>query len=114
MPRPPSAGTRDVAVAAGLAVGAQAELWLTDAVPAGATAGNAGTVVEALAGIGQIIDRINAAQTMISGVLTEQAAVTPRHRRCLTHRHRPGPMIDANVVLPGLPSTGMTYHHGTS
>jgi methyl-accepting chemotaxis protein len=37
---------------------------------------DAGTVVEALAGIGQIVDRINETQTMISGVLTEQAAVT--------------------------------------
>jgi GAF domain-containing protein len=37
---------------------------------------DAGTVVEALAGIAQIVDRINETQTMISGVLTEQAAVT--------------------------------------
>jgi putative methionine-R-sulfoxide reductase with GAF domain len=37
---------------------------------------DAGTVVEALAGIGQIVDRINETQVMISGVLTEQAAVT--------------------------------------
>ncbi|MEV6630277.1 GAF domain-containing protein [Actinoplanes sp. NPDC051470] len=37
---------------------------------------DAATVVEALAGIGQIVDRINETQTMISGVLTEQAAVT--------------------------------------
>jgi GAF domain-containing protein len=37
---------------------------------------DAGTVVQALAGIGQIVDRINETQTMISGVLTEQAAVT--------------------------------------
>jgi hypothetical protein len=33
-------------------------------------------VVAALAAIGQIIERINGSQTMISGVLTEQAAVT--------------------------------------
>ncbi len=37
---------------------------------------DAGTVVEALAGIAQIVDKINETQTMISGVLTEQAAVT--------------------------------------
>ena len=37
---------------------------------------DAATVVEALGGIGQIVDRINETQTMISGVLTEQAAVT--------------------------------------
>ncbi|MET0134542.1 MAG: GAF domain-containing protein [Kibdelosporangium sp.] len=37
---------------------------------------DAGSVVEALAGIGQIVDRINETQTIISGVLTEQAAVT--------------------------------------
>jgi GAF domain-containing protein len=37
---------------------------------------DAATVVGALAGIGQIVDRINETQTMISGVLTEQAAVT--------------------------------------
>jgi GAF domain-containing protein len=37
---------------------------------------DAATVVEALAGIAQIVDRINETQTMISGVLTEQAAVT--------------------------------------
>jgi hypothetical protein len=37
---------------------------------------DASTVVEALARIGQIIDRINETQTMISGVLTERAAVT--------------------------------------
>ena len=37
---------------------------------------DAGSVVEALAAIGGIIDRINETQTMISGVLTEQAAVT--------------------------------------
>jgi methyl-accepting chemotaxis protein len=37
---------------------------------------DAGTVAEALAGIAQIVDRINETQTMISGVLTEQAAVT--------------------------------------
>jgi GAF domain-containing protein len=37
---------------------------------------DAGSVVEALASIGQIVDRINETQTMISGVLTEQAAVT--------------------------------------
>jgi len=37
---------------------------------------DAGTVVQALAAIGQIVDRINETQTMISGVLTEQAAVT--------------------------------------
>jgi signal transduction histidine kinase len=36
----PSPATRDVALAAALAIGAQAELWLTDAVPAGPTAGN--------------------------------------------------------------------------
>ena len=34
------------------------------------------SVVQALAAIGEIIDRINETQTMISGVLTEQAAVT--------------------------------------
>lgn len=33
-------------------------------------------MVEALAGIGQIVDRINETQTMISGLLTEQVAVT--------------------------------------
>jgi len=37
---------------------------------------DAGTVVQALGAIGQIVDRINETQTMISGVLTEQAAVT--------------------------------------
>jgi hypothetical protein len=37
---------------------------------------DAGTVVQALAGIAQVVDRINETQTMISGVLTEQAAVT--------------------------------------
>jgi methyl-accepting chemotaxis protein len=37
---------------------------------------DAATVVEALAGIAQIVDKINETQTMISGVLTEQAAVT--------------------------------------
>jgi GAF domain-containing protein len=37
---------------------------------------DAATVVDALAGIAQIVDRINETQTMISGVLTEQAAVT--------------------------------------
>jgi len=37
---------------------------------------DAGTVAEALAGIAQVVDRINETQTMISGVLTEQAAVT--------------------------------------
>ena len=37
---------------------------------------DAATVVAALAGIAQIVDRINETQTMISGVLTEQAAVT--------------------------------------
>ncbi|GAA0587046.1 hypothetical protein GCM10010172_85150 [Paractinoplanes ferrugineus] len=37
---------------------------------------DAGTVVQALAGIGDIVDRINETQTMISGALTEQAAVT--------------------------------------
>jgi len=37
---------------------------------------DAGTVVQALASIAQIVDRINETQTMISGVLTEQAAVT--------------------------------------
>ena len=42
----------------------------------GAIQTDAVTVVEALAGIGQIVDRINETQTMISGVLTEQAAVT--------------------------------------
>jgi GAF domain-containing protein len=42
----------------------------------GAIQQDAVTVVEALAGIGQIVDRINETQTMISGVLTEQAAVT--------------------------------------
>jgi methyl-accepting chemotaxis protein len=42
----------------------------------GAIQRDAVTVVEALAGIGQIVDRINETQTMISGVLTEQAAVT--------------------------------------
>jgi methyl-accepting chemotaxis protein len=38
--------------------------------------GDAGTVVEALTAIGAIVERINETQTMISGVLTEQAAVT--------------------------------------
>jgi hypothetical protein len=42
----------------------------------GAIQGDAGSVVEALKAIGEIIDRINETQTMISGVLTEQAAVT--------------------------------------
>jgi GAF domain-containing protein len=42
----------------------------------GAIQGDAGSVVESLAAIGEIIDRINETQTMISGVLTEQAAVT--------------------------------------
>ncbi|OLE29406.1 MAG: chemotaxis protein [Actinobacteria bacterium 13_1_20CM_3_71_11] len=42
----------------------------------GAIQGDAGSVVNALAAIGEIIDRINETQTMISGVLTEQAAVT--------------------------------------
>lgn len=42
----------------------------------GAIQNDAGAVVEALAGIGQIVDRINETQTMISGLLTEQAAVT--------------------------------------
>ncbi|OLB65948.1 MAG: chemotaxis protein [Actinobacteria bacterium 13_2_20CM_2_72_6] len=42
----------------------------------GAIQGDAGSVVQALAAIGEIIDRINETQTMISGVLTEQAAVT--------------------------------------
>ncbi|GLY94138.1 hypothetical protein Acsp02_13940 [Actinoplanes sp. NBRC 103695] len=42
----------------------------------GAIQTDAATVVEALAGIGQIVDKINETQTMISGVLTEQAAVT--------------------------------------
>jgi GAF domain-containing protein len=42
----------------------------------GAIQRDAATVVEALAGIGQIVDKINETQTMISGVLTEQAAVT--------------------------------------
>jgi GAF domain-containing protein len=37
---------------------------------------DAATVVDALAGIGRIVHRINETQTMISGVLTEQAAVT--------------------------------------
>jgi hypothetical protein len=37
---------------------------------------DAATVVQALASIGHIVDRINETQTMISGVLTEQAAVT--------------------------------------
>jgi hypothetical protein len=32
--------------------------------------------VQSLAAIGQIVDRINETHTMISGVLTEQAAVT--------------------------------------
>jgi hypothetical protein len=32
--------------------------------------------VQSLAAIGQIVDRINETQTMISSVLTEQAAVT--------------------------------------
>ncbi|GGK33332.1 hypothetical protein GCM10010124_27620 [Pilimelia terevasa] len=38
--------------------------------------GDAGSVVGALAAISAIVDRINETQTMISGVLTEQAAVT--------------------------------------
>jgi GAF domain-containing protein len=38
--------------------------------------GDATSVVESLGAIGQIIGRINETQTMISGVLTEQAAVT--------------------------------------
>ncbi len=38
--------------------------------------GDAGSVVEALTAIGEIVERINQTQTMISGVLTEQAAVT--------------------------------------
>jgi GAF domain-containing protein len=38
--------------------------------------GDANSVVGALAAIGQIVERINESQTMISGVLTEQAAVT--------------------------------------
>ncbi|HKT05002.1 MAG TPA: GAF domain-containing protein [Rugosimonospora sp.] len=38
--------------------------------------GDAGSVVEALTAIGDIVQRINETQTMISGVLTEQAAVT--------------------------------------
>jgi GAF domain-containing protein len=42
----------------------------------GAIQRDAATVVDALAGIGQIVDKINETQTMISGVLTEQAAVT--------------------------------------
>jgi methyl-accepting chemotaxis protein len=42
----------------------------------GAIQRDAATVVEALAGIGEIVDKINETQTMISGVLTEQAAVT--------------------------------------
>jgi GAF domain-containing protein len=42
----------------------------------GAIQRDAVTVVEALASIGPIVDRINETQTMISGVLTEQAAVT--------------------------------------
>jgi methyl-accepting chemotaxis protein len=42
----------------------------------GAIQRDAATVVEALAGIGQIVGKINETQTMISGVLTEQAAVT--------------------------------------
>jgi methyl-accepting chemotaxis protein len=42
----------------------------------GAIQTDADSVVEALAAIGEIIDRINETQTMISGVLTEQAAVT--------------------------------------
>jgi GAF domain-containing protein len=37
---------------------------------------DAGTVVQSLAAIGQIVDRINETHAMISGVLTEQAAVT--------------------------------------
>ncbi|ACU36678.1 GAF domain-containing protein [Actinosynnema pretiosum subsp. pretiosum] len=37
---------------------------------------DAGSVVTSLAAIGQIVDRINETQTMIGGVLTEQAAVT--------------------------------------
>ena len=37
---------------------------------------DAGSVVRSLAAIGEIVDRINETQTMISGVLTEQAAVT--------------------------------------
>jgi GAF domain-containing protein len=42
----------------------------------GAIQGDAGNVVQALAAIGEIIDRINETQTMIGGVLTEQATVT--------------------------------------
>jgi GAF domain-containing protein len=42
----------------------------------GAIQRDAATVVEALEGIGTIVDKINETQTMISGVLTEQAAVT--------------------------------------
>jgi methyl-accepting chemotaxis protein len=42
----------------------------------GAIQNDAGSVVQALAAIGEIIDRINETQTMISGVLTEQAAAT--------------------------------------
>jgi GAF domain-containing protein len=38
--------------------------------------GDAASVVQALAAIREIVDRINETQTMISGVLTEQAAVT--------------------------------------
>jgi len=38
--------------------------------------GDASSVEESLGAIGQIIERINETQTMISGVLTEQAAVT--------------------------------------
>jgi methyl-accepting chemotaxis protein len=38
--------------------------------------GDATSVVAALAAIGAIVERINESQTMISGVLTEQAAVT--------------------------------------
>ena len=57
---------------------AQSTARATDDVGSLVTAiqADAATVVEALAGIGKIVDRINETQTMISGVLTEQAAVT--------------------------------------